>query len=278
MEQTIVSNYLKNGGNLFVSGSEIAWDLDYKGSSSDKNFIWNYLKMQYAADAPFNTSGTYYSVTLFQNNYIKNISPFSFDNGTHGTINVKWPDVIKSINGGIGFLQYSALDAQNGFAGILYDGMFPNGLANGKVLSLGFPFETIYPEETRIALMSEIIKYFNSISDINDSENSGIITEYKLEQNYPNPFNPTTTIRYSIPNNLGTIQNLPLQNVKLTIYDILGREVTTLVNEAQKSGNYEVTFDASNLASGVYLYRLQSTTSSNSGKDFFDTKKMILLK
>ncbi|MBU0473329.1 MAG: T9SS type A sorting domain-containing protein [Bacteroidetes bacterium] len=156
--------------------------------------------------------------------------------------------------------------------------MFPNGLANGKVLSLGFPFETIYPEETRIALMSEIIKYFNSISDINDSENSGIITEYKLEQNYPNPFNPTTTIRYSIPNNLGTIQNLPLQNVKLTIYDILGREVTTLVNEAQKSGNYEVTFDASNLASGVYLYRLQSTTSSNSGKDFFDTKKMILLK
>jgi hypothetical protein len=95
--------------------------------------------------------------------------------------------------------------------------------------------------------------------------NSGI-TElpkvYSLAQNYPNPFNPVTSIKYSVPK-----QSL----VKLVIYDVIGREVTTLVNEVKNPGNYAVSFDASSYASGVYFYRMESG-------DFTDVKKMVLIK
>ncbi len=85
---------------------------------------------------------------------------------------------------------------------------------------------------------------------------------YSLEQNYPNPFNPSTTIRYAIPE---------ASKVKITIYDILGRQVRTLVNDVQNTGVYNISFDAAALSSGVYIYRLQAG-------DFFESKRMILIK
>jgi 5'-nucleotidase len=86
--------------------------------------------------------------------------------------------------------------------------------------------------------------------------------EFALEQNYPNPFNPTTTIRYSIPED---------GNVELKLYDILGNEVATLVNEVKSPGNYAAEFDASTFASGVYIYTIRAN-------NFVQTKKMMLLK
>lgn len=87
-------------------------------------------------------------------------------------------------------------------------------------------------------------------------------SEYILDQNYPNPFNPKTVINYSIPNS---------EKVSLKIFDALGREVLTLVNEIQTSGTYKVTFDATTLSSGIYFYTL--TTN-----DFVQTKRMMLIK
>jgi len=95
-----------------------------------------------------------------------------------------------------------------------------------------------------------------------DLEEVNVILDYELAQNYPNPFNPTTQIEYQIPN-AGLVQ--------LEIFDILGRKVQTLVNETKEVGKYTVTFDASGLASGVYLYRLTS------GK-FMVSKKLFLVK
>jgi hypothetical protein len=86
--------------------------------------------------------------------------------------------------------------------------------------------------------------------------------EFALEKNYPNPFNPTTTIKYSIPE---------AGNVELKIYDILGNEVATLVNEVKAPGNYAAEFDASTFASGVYVYTLITN-------NFIQSKKMILMK
>ncbi len=94
--------------------------------------------------------------------------------------------------------------------------------------------------------------------------------KFHLSQNYPNPFNPSTVIKYQIPNKVipsGVEEAL----VQLIIYDILGKEVVTLVNKKQGAGNYQVEFNASNLPSGVYFYRL-STDS------FVETKKMVLLR
>jgi len=106
----------------------------------------------------------------------------------------------------------------------------------------------------------------SGITDVDDNLSS-LPNKFILEQNYPNPFNPSTVIRYSIPNDVKS----EMSNVKLVVFDILGREVATLVNEKQNAGNYEVIFDATNLSSGIYLYMLQSDYYSES-------KKMILLK
>ncbi|MBU1113492.1 MAG: T9SS type A sorting domain-containing protein, partial [Bacteroidetes bacterium] len=89
-----------------------------------------------------------------------------------------------------------------------------------------------------------------------------------------NPFNPTTTIKYSIPNNVKG----ETSNVKLIVYDILGNEVATLVNENKSAGNYEVKFDASNVASGVYLYRIAIHSDKLQSGSFAQTKKLMLMK
>ncbi|MBP9084154.1 MAG: carboxypeptidase regulatory-like domain-containing protein [Bacteroidia bacterium] len=92
--------------------------------------------------------------------------------------------------------------------------------------------------------------------------------KFILEQNYPNPFNPSTIIKYSIPNVISTEgRNL---NVILKVYDIIGNEVATLVNEVQSSGNYEIVFNAEKLSSGIYFYELKAGS-------FILTKKMLLL-
>ena len=95
-----------------------------------------------------------------------------------------------------------------------------------------------------------------------DDPDGTIVFEYFLEQNYPNPFNPTTTINYSIK---------LAGNVSLKVYDILGTEVASLVNEIQVEGNYKVEFNASTLPSGMYIYKMQASS-------FTDVKKMILTK
>jgi hypothetical protein len=91
--------------------------------------------------------------------------------------------------------------------------------------------------------------------------------KFSLEQNYPNPFNPSTTIKYSIPD-VGT--GLAL-SVQLIVYDVLGNEVATLINEEKPAGNYEVEFNASELASGLYFYQLKS-------EGLTQTRKMILIR
>jgi len=85
---------------------------------------------------------------------------------------------------------------------------------------------------------------------------------FELAQNYPNPFNPSTIINYSIPE---------AGNIRLSVYNLVGEEVAVLVNGFSQAGSFEVTFDASNLSTGVYLYKLQSANS-------VQTKKMMLLK
>jgi photosystem II stability/assembly factor-like uncharacterized protein len=100
------------------------------------------------------------------------------------------------------------------------------------------------------------------ITWIDDESNITSPTEFKLGQNYPNPFNPSTKIQYALP---------ITSKVELKVYDVLGREVATLVNEEKTSGNYEINFNGSNLPSGIYFHRLQAGS-------FVETKKMILLK
>ncbi|MEO6694675.1 MAG: T9SS type A sorting domain-containing protein, partial [Ignavibacteria bacterium] len=94
----------------------------------------------------------------------------------------------------------------------------------------------------------------------------GVPSAYALSQNYPNPFNPTTKIDYDLPYD---------GNVSITLYDLTGREVSKLVNEAKTAGYYTLQFNASNLSSGMYFYRISAEGNSNS---FVTSKKMVLIK
>ncbi len=108
-----------------------------------------------------------------------------------------------------------------------------------------------------------------------DDDYLAILNDFKLNQNYPNPFNPSTTISYVVPKLKKNNSSL----VQLKIYDTLGSEVITLVNQYQTSGNYEITFDGNKMSSGVYYYRIQvGDPFAKSEEGFIDTKKMIFLK
>jgi plastocyanin len=89
-----------------------------------------------------------------------------------------------------------------------------------------------------------------------------IINDYRLNQNYPNPFNPSTKISFSIPKE---------GNVTLKVFDINGKEVATLINQRMNAGTFETDFNAQNVSSGIYYYRIKS-------EDFTDTKKMVVMK
>ncbi|MBU0561645.1 MAG: T9SS type A sorting domain-containing protein [Bacteroidetes bacterium] len=117
-----------------------------------------------------------------------------------------------------------------------------------------------------------VIKFYESnFSElpvsVGQKEQKNIPEKFILEQNFPNPFNPITLIEYSIPQNI----LFDGANVTITVYDALGREISTLLNLEQKPGLYKIEFDGSNLASGVYYYQFRAG-------DFIQTKKMILLK
>ncbi len=105
--------------------------------------------------------------------------------------------------------------------------------------------------------------YFDNFSWTPTSvENELTPVAFSLEQNYPNPFNPATMIKFNIPE---------ATNVSLKIYDVLGNEIATLLNEEKNKGSYEVNFNATNLSSGIYFYKLEAG-------NFVQTRKMILMK
>ncbi|MBK7106902.1 MAG: T9SS type A sorting domain-containing protein [Ignavibacteriae bacterium] len=167
---------------------------------------------------------------------------------------------------------------------------------NSPCVNTGTPF-LVWEGDTLINLSTD--EYIGIAPDmgaiesdflISINEDENLPTEFKLEQNYPNPFNPTTKIKYSIPANsvisnpqkgersqnsngleISPFDRNDNNNVSLKIYDILGSEVRTLVNQKQNPGNYEVIFDAQNLPSGIYFYQLKT-------QNFSESKKFILLK
>ncbi len=101
---------------------------------------------------------------------------------------------------------------------------------------------------------------FNNVTDV--PTESIMVNDFNLEQNYPNPFNPSTKIKYSIPSS---------ELVQIKVYDLIGNEVSTLVNEIQSAGNHEVIFNANKLGSGIYFYQLRVGSKTL-------TQKMTLLK
>jgi len=148
----------------------------------------------------------------------------------------------------------AGLGAQNGYRSRFIAPILPNV----------FPATYSTPQENWVGINPpypvEVPPFI--ITGVREDAGTGIPEAYTLSQNYPNPFNPSTQIRYSIPE---------AARVTLKIFNMLGQEVATVLNEQQTKGSYIATFDANNFATGVYFYRLEA------GK-FSETKKMLLMK
>ncbi len=268
-EQTIVRGFLENGGRLLVSGSEVGWDLVAKGSESDRAFFRDYLKAVYVADAPLNQAGVYYTVQPVSGTVFDGLAPFEFDNGTHGTYDVKWPDAIRPANGAVLGLQFKGVDPSNGGCGIYYAGTFGNSTTEGRLVFLSFPLETVYLGKARNALSAKILDFLNGTTGIGSNLGSQPVT-FTVWPNYPNPFNASTQIRFRIPQAM---------TVSLQIFDLRGRRVFEQRKE-WKAGLHAFVWrgrDATGrmVASGIYLYRLRAQDGSRA---YSRQGRMILVK
>ncbi|MFA6618042.1 MAG: T9SS type A sorting domain-containing protein [Candidatus Neomarinimicrobiota bacterium] len=252
-EQTLVKAYLKQGGKLFVSGSEIGWDLDQKGTTNDKDFFHNYLKAAYVAD-----NAESYTVSGVDGTNFEHLSfRFSKDGAESDTYPEDYPDVLTTSGGSKSVLKY----ANNKTAAVAYSGAFPSGTKDGKVMVMGFPFEVIITKLQRELLAGEILLYMGYDSGVAVEES--LPESFVLRQNYPNPFNPTTTIEYSLNNSA---------DIAILVYNIKGDLVRKFDMGYQSRGLHKMIFDGTNLSSGLYVYRLDINNEP------VDAGKMVLSK
>lgn len=249
-EQNILRQYLRNGGKLFINGSEIGYDLDANGSASDKDFYYNFLRAKFREDNSGSLSIVGESGTLFQGlnfNYglVSQGAPYNED----------YPDAIDTLNGCQILLRYG----NNKIAGIGYKGLAPGGTKSCNLVYIGFPFETIVDSQARKDLMSAILNYFDLISS-KEADNNKI--SFEVYQNFPNPFNPNTVLNFYVPEK---------SVVTINVYDVLGRFVYTLENKEFESGLHKINWNAENLSAGIYLVKFKY-------KNYNKSIKTVLIK
>ncbi|MSU60282.1 MAG: hypothetical protein EXS35_19280 [Pedosphaera sp.] len=150
-EQTLVTDYLAAGKNLFVSGAEVGWDLDRASgpTAADRNFYRQQLRAAYSSD-----DANTYAFAATASGIFSNNAASGFDNGTKGTYDVQYPDVLVATNGASVALTYTG--GTGGAAAVQYDG----GPGGPKVVNWGFPFETITNSAARDAYMSDVLRFF----------------------------------------------------------------------------------------------------------------------
>jgi len=242
------TNLFEGGGGVFLSTDGAAHWTAANTDLTDVNGI------------PF----TVYSLAVFGTNLLAGTLGggvrVSTNNGTGWT----------AANTGLtlSFVKAFAVSGTNLFAGTI--GVFlstndgkswtavNSGLTNTSVQALAVGDTFLYAGTESGVWRRPLAEMITSV----DLSRSELPDEFRLMQNYPNPFNPSTTIKYELPK---------FSLARLSVYDILGREVSLLVNERRGAGVYEVTFNGSNLSSGVYFCRLQAG-------DFVATKRLLLLK
>ena len=263
-EQNIVKAYLENGRFLFVSGSEIGYDLVAQGNTSDDQFYRNYLKAEYISDA----AGEVYIGDGTYNSTFHDILDITFDNGTHGTYDVDWPDGIKPFGGASSCMKYDDVDYDSrGGMGIEYLGSFGSSNDIGGLVYMAVGFEAIYPETKRNEIMTAVLNLYES--QLNTTNESSMISPsiLSLHALYPNPTNTYVTLEFSA--------TVPNDKIIITARDVLGR--TIIQASLAATGHPQTwTWDGKNnlgqaLPTGLYILSIHNDTQIHS-------KKFTLLK
>ncbi|MEW5922475.1 MAG: M6 family metalloprotease domain-containing protein [Candidatus Zixiibacteriota bacterium] len=252
-----IKQYLENGGNFFLSGQGLSRQLQVQ----NPDFLTSFLHSEYVGP-------------LFSP-YLDGISGSPIGDQlalrfvSESNMQYMWGDKIMPTGGAIPAFSYKYY--ADGYAGLSFSG-------NYRVVFFDFCFEAVdnfsARYNTRDTVLFNILNFFGNITTevAEETEYNLMPFGFSLEQNFPNPFNPTTRIQY-------TIENIPGQSrahIRLEIFNILGQEIGTLIDENQSPGTYMVEWDGFDargcrVGSGVYFYRLESGNQSIS-------KKMILLK
>ena len=256
MKEASTFFFLIPGPKMIWQFGELGYDysIDYNGRLGDKPIRWDY----YTNPARIHLYKTMKALIYLKENY-PTFSDTATMNVTGPIKRIMFADATMKVNI-IGNFDVDSAKVPGNFAqtGGWYD------YFTGNFISVASTSDSIKlaPGEFHIFTTKQLPTPEAGILNPIELNNNNLVKTYKLSQNYPNPFNPSTNIRYQIPS---------AGRVTLKIYDILGRGVKTLVNEYQTSGSYEKSFNAVNLASGIYFYQIRVN-------NFVATKKMILIK
>ena len=251
-EQNLVKDYLIQGGKIFISGSEIAWDFDQMGNASDKNFINDYLKTKYDLD----DSNDYEVIGSVESSFSG--LTLNYDNGNYGVYEENYPDAFLCYGGSLPALNYS-----NGLiAATHYTGTISTSQNISQVFVLWFPFETIYDESQRVGLVGRILYYFGYDVQLEKMVDQISSEDFRLYTNYPNPFNPSTSFDLNVSS---------AGFVSLNVYNLNGQLVDVIFEGNMDAGIYNMTWNGAELSSGMYI--LQAVSAEK-----VSTQKLTLLK
>jgi M6 family metalloprotease-like protein len=257
-----LTRHINRGGHLVITGQNIAEDLQ----AGRQQVLKDMFHLQWSKNVAIGRT-----VFGVPGDFLGAQTPKLVISGSNGASNQTSPDEITPDSVAQKAFWYNSSTGPS-VAGAWYE----HPVSHAKVLFLGFGFEAINDSSTGISrqtLMSSILNWFRGSTTVPGNEpGSELARAFFLGQNYPNPFNPTTVISYQLP--VGSDE-------KLVVYDVLGREVATLVSGATTPGRHEVVWDGRDsagraVASGIYFTRLSAST--HGAGDLVQVRKMLLLK
>ncbi len=255
-----LKTFLDSGGSLLISGQ---WAL-YGLHGTD--FYRDYLHAQYVS-----YSTGYHHLLGLDNNPV--IDGLNLDLSQEGNNEQDAPGEIDPIDPAFSILVYDSTSGEDGQINSSGTGALAVDNGDYRLVFLAFGLEGVEPLHSRIEFLHGVLNWLWRATGVRDNQghDSPLPKSFSLAQNYPNPFNPSTVIRYSLP-----VARQKRLAVSLKIYNILGQEVRSLVEEKQAPGYYEVKWDGKDeggnpVSSGIYFYRLNAGGFSNA-------KRMVLLR
>lgn len=249
-EQAVVKTFLQEGNRLFVTGSEIGWDLAWEGADAeDRMFYENYLKSEYVGDNADNLSIYGTNGGIFEG--------LSFFIGQ--TYHEDYPDYIAVSGGSTINLKYG----NNLNAGLQYEGIFGDGMAIGKLVYFGFPMETISNLNDKLDLMSAILTFFDvdlNITDDKPTQRIEIANNFLIGLLFPNPTNDSVIIPYEVIRDQ--------VNLSVIIFNVLGQEIGKNTLGYQPEGQHKFRWNLRNsmgqpIPSGAYWVMLTDGQDKN---------------
>jgi len=265
-QQEIIMQYLENGGNLLISGSNIGYYISAFGNSSTKSFYQNYLKAAFFDDAPDDKVATYYEIEPSASGLFAGLGSMYFDDGTHDLYNVREPDMIAAYKGGNSGFVFSEASSRFKDACVYFEGSFGGSSQTGRLVYITVPYETLYPDPDRLDFLTRINDFFQGTTGT-ALESQGPSKNFELYHNFPNPFNPQTTIAFKTDRK---------EHIRLEVFSLLGQSVKVLVDNELQPGRHEIIWQAlneqgENVPSGVYFCQLRAG-------DKVEIKRLVLIR